>query len=128
MRMRQHNAANVRNADARFSEPIAERFVSLFGLGPGIDQRDGIFGNQIDVDRSNVEGCRERDGDDFHLWLIRVFDFELVQALLETLHALSLLYFCSWSCQLDNVVLEYLSSEVRQPNVAIDARYFPLLI
>ena len=57
VRVRQHYAAYVRDAKARTAQPFAQSFRCLFRLRPGINQRDGVFGNEVAVDRPDVEGC-----------------------------------------------------------------------
>jgi hypothetical protein len=66
VRVRQDDAPDVRGPHARPPQPFAQRFVRLFRLRAGVDERDWVFRDQVDVDRADVEGRRERDGDDAH--------------------------------------------------------------
>ncbi len=67
MRVGEHDAANVGDAQARLAQPFMQGVVRFFGFGTGVDERERIFRDQIDVDRANVEWRRQRDGDDAHL-------------------------------------------------------------
>ena len=66
MRVRQDNSSNVGDAKPCAPQTFSESFDSLFRLRPGVNQRHRVFGNQIAVDRTDVEGRGNDDGNDFH--------------------------------------------------------------
>jgi hypothetical protein len=66
MRVGEHDAANVGDRKSGALQSGAQSCNGCFGLWTSVDDRDWIFGDQIDIDRADVEGRRERDGDDFH--------------------------------------------------------------
>src|SRR5882724_1690209 len=66
MRMCQHNTADVGDTNTRLSESFMESVIRFFGFRARIDERDGIFWDQVDVNWANVERRRQRDRDDAH--------------------------------------------------------------
>jgi hypothetical protein len=54
--VRQHDAANVRDAKARMAQAFAQSLGGLFRLWPRVNQRDGVFRDEIAIDRPDVEG------------------------------------------------------------------------
>jgi hypothetical protein len=51
----EHDATQIRNAKACLTQTCPERFNRFFRLRPGVDDRQRIFSDQIDVYRANVE-------------------------------------------------------------------------
>ena len=49
-----------------FRNPSRSASIRFFCFWTGVDERDRIFRDQIDVDRADVERCGQRDGDDVH--------------------------------------------------------------
>src|SRR5436190_16535867 len=64
--MREYDATNIGNANPSLSQAFMERVIGGFGFGAGIDKRDRIFRDQIDIDRANIEWRGKRDGNDAH--------------------------------------------------------------
>ena len=55
MRVGKHDAANVGDRKSGALEFVAQSCHGFFGLWAGVDDRDWIFGNEIDIDRPDVE-------------------------------------------------------------------------
>src|SRR5713101_4111224 len=66
MRVRQHDASNVGDRKSCALEFVAQSCNGFNGLRASVDDGDWIFGNEIDIDRADVEGRRQGDGDYFH--------------------------------------------------------------
>src|SRR5712692_6090688 len=73
MRMGEHDAANVGDRKSGALESGAQSCRGFFGLWASVDDRDWIFGDQIDIDRPDVERRGQRDGDDFHAVRLRIW-------------------------------------------------------
>src|SRR2546425_257928 len=56
MRVRKHDAPDVRYQDARLPHSCTQNIDGFFSLGSGVDQGNGIFFDEIDVDGADVEG------------------------------------------------------------------------
>ena len=56
--VREYDATEVGNEKTRVAQTCAQRFDRLFGLRSGVDDRQRIFGDQVDVHRTDVERCR----------------------------------------------------------------------
>src|ERR1044072_6812362 len=56
----EYDAAQIRNEKTCLTQAGAQRFDRLFRLRPGIDDRQRIFSDQVDVYRANVERRRQR--------------------------------------------------------------------
>ena len=66
VRVRKHDAPDVRNRDARMPQSCAQSVDGFFGFRSCVNQSNGIFFDEIDVDGADVEGGGKGDGDDFH--------------------------------------------------------------
>jgi hypothetical protein len=56
VRVSEHDAAKIGN-ETRPAQTFAQALrLASFVFGAGIDDRHRIFGDQVDVDRANVEG------------------------------------------------------------------------
>src|SRR5438045_1217145 len=53
--VREYDATEVRYEKTGFAQPCAQCFDGFFGLRTSVDNRQRIFGNQVDVDRPDVE-------------------------------------------------------------------------
>jgi hypothetical protein len=66
MRVRQDDAANIGNAKPGASQPFAQSLRGLFRLRPRINQRHRVFGNEVAINRPDVERGGNGDGNYFH--------------------------------------------------------------
>src|SRR5713226_5154582 len=66
MRVGKDDASNVGDSKSGALESVAQSCNGFFGLRASVDDGDWIFGNEIDIDRADVERRRQRDGDDLH--------------------------------------------------------------
>jgi hypothetical protein len=53
--VREYDAAEVGNEETGFAQSFSQRFNRLFRLRSGVDDRQRIFGDQVDVYRTDVE-------------------------------------------------------------------------
>src|SRR6266704_1620786 len=72
MRVREHNATNVIDCYSRLSKSSSQSIDRLLCFRTGIDDGDLIFFDEINIDRSDIEGGWKRDGDDVHTWRLRI--------------------------------------------------------
>src|ERR1041385_4231929 len=63
----ENDAAKVRDEKTGFTQTRAQCFDCFFGFGSGVDDRQRIFGDQVDVDRTNIERRRQRYRNDPHV-------------------------------------------------------------
>src|SRR5688500_19429003 len=56
----QYDATEIGNEEAGGAQAGAQCVDRCFRLRSGVDDRDRIFGDQVDVKRTNVERCRKR--------------------------------------------------------------------
>ena len=66
VRVREHDTPYVGDAQARAPETFLQSFGRLLRLRPRVNERDGFFGDEVDVNRPHVERRRQRDRDDLH--------------------------------------------------------------
>src|SRR5882724_2042523 len=53
--MREHNALNIRNPKTHRSQAGAQRLDCFFGFRTSVDNCDGVLGDEVDIDRTDVE-------------------------------------------------------------------------
>src|SRR5688500_5946529 len=56
----QYDATEIGNEEAGGAQAGAQCVDRCLRLRSGVDDRDRIFGDQVDVNRTNVERCRKR--------------------------------------------------------------------
>lgn len=88
MRVRKDDPANIGDANTSFSQAFMQGVIRFFGFRAGVDERNRIFRDQVDVNRADVEGRGKRDGNDAHVAcegrrLLSIFElFEFLEELL----------------------------------------------
>src|SRR5437016_5128086 len=73
MGVSEHDAADVGDGKSGALESVAQSCHGFFGLRAGVDDRDWIFGDQIDIHRADVKRGGQRDGDDLHAVRSRIW-------------------------------------------------------
>ena len=64
--VREDNAANVGDSKPRGSQSVTKCCTGFFGLWTCVDDGDRIFGDEVDVYRSDVEGGWDGNRYDLH--------------------------------------------------------------
>ena len=55
----EYDATQIGNEETSFAQSRAECLDRFFCLRSGVDDRQRIFGNEVDVYRTNIKRCRQ---------------------------------------------------------------------
>ena len=66
VRVGKHDTLDVGYANSFSTQAFAESFDGWFGFWSGVDEGEGIFVDEVDIDCTDVERCGYRDGDYAH--------------------------------------------------------------